>query len=316
MTAPSLHATRCAICGIEDAARELYAANFDPGAFNPAVFSARRLPDRLHYRTVRCGRCGLVRADPVADASALAELYAKGAFTYGREVRHLANTYGKQLAGLERFGVRKDAILEIGCGNGFLLEEALKQGYRTVRGVEPGHDATQAASPAVQPFLVESVMRPGLFPPDSFDVVCMFQVLDHMPDPASLLDECLRVLRPGGLMLCMNHNVEAVSARLMGERSPIVDIEHTYLFAPGTMRRLFGDHGFQVEAVGAVCNIYPLSYVARLLPMPNALKRGLLSLLDLSRLGRVTLPFPLGNLKIVARKPGAPDSKASVHDLQ
>ena len=46
--------TRCAICGAEGNAVELYPANLDFEAFNPSVFSARRLPDRIHYRMVKC----------------------------------------------------------------------------------------------------------------------------------------------------------------------------------------------------------------------------------------------------------------------
>jgi hypothetical protein len=53
----------------------LYDANFEPADLNPAVFSARRLPDRVHYRMVRCGTCGLVRSDPVAHLNTLARLY-------------------------------------------------------------------------------------------------------------------------------------------------------------------------------------------------------------------------------------------------
>ena len=64
-----LDATRCAICGTLDNALELYAANFTTNALNPEVFSARRLPDRLHFRLVRCLSCGLVRSDPVADTA-------------------------------------------------------------------------------------------------------------------------------------------------------------------------------------------------------------------------------------------------------
>jgi len=47
-----------------------------------------------------------------------------------------------------------------------------------------------------------------------------------VPNPAALLDACFAALRPGGLVLSSNHNITAVSARLLGERSPIVDIEH------------------------------------------------------------------------------------------
>src|ERR1035437_10297848 len=88
-----LRRTRCAICGTEGNAAELYPANFDPEALNPAVFSARRLPDRVHYRLVKCHACGLVRSDPVADYDVVAALYRQSSFDYGAEVPSLQRTY-------------------------------------------------------------------------------------------------------------------------------------------------------------------------------------------------------------------------------
>jgi SAM-dependent methyltransferase len=267
------------------------------------VFSARRPPDRVHYRIVRCNACGLVRSDPVADPEVLARLYTHSAFDYSEEVANLRRTYRGYLARLDRYGANKGALLEIGCGNGFFLEEALGWGYLKAQGVEPSRAAIEAASPDVRPNILCDVMRPGLFGAGSFDVICLFQALDHISDPGALLDECLRVLRPGGLALCLNHNVEAMSARLLGERSPIVDIEHTYLYGPGTATRLFTERRFQVREVGGVLNRYSLRYLMRLVPLPGAPKRLLLAFLKKSGIGRLPLIVPLGNLYLIAEKP-------------
>src|SRR6266702_2969706 len=96
----SLSPARCAICGTQGNATEIYPANFDFGAFNPSVFSARRLPDRIHYRLVKCRACGLVRSDPIASSEFLGQLYAQSTFTYRDEVADLRFTYGRYLAKL------------------------------------------------------------------------------------------------------------------------------------------------------------------------------------------------------------------------
>ena len=298
-----LKATRCAICGCEGNATELYPANFDPAALNPAVFSARRLPDRIHYRQVKCNRCGLVRADPVAPAELLAQLYAKSSFTYGDEVADLKRTYGRYLARLEQFCAGKESLLEIGCGNGFFLEEAQAQDYSTVRGVEPSQEAITKASASVREHITCDLMRPGIFTPEQFDVVCLFQVFDHIPNPKALLDECIKVLKPGGFVLAINHNVEALPARILGKRSPIIDIEHTYLYSPATMSRIFTAQGFRVRDAGRVWNRYSLYYLMRLLPLPTTLKHTLLSWLKRLAIGRWRVSIPLGNLYMVAQKP-------------
>ncbi len=298
----ALHPTRCAICGTMGDATELYPANFDLDVFNAETFSARRLPDGIRYRLVRCVHCGLVRSDPVADAEILAGLYAKSTFTYDAEVDSLKTTYGRYMHLLEHYGARGGAFLEVGCGNGFFLEEAQRQGY-TVRGVEPSAEAIAKAAPSVRGGIVCDIMRPGLFAADSFDVICIFQTFDHLPDPGSVLDECSRVLKPGGLLLCLNHNVRAVSARLLRARSPIIDIEHTYLYSPETFRRIFINHKFEVRHIGSAFNTYPLHYLVRLVPIPRNSKQRVIDMLQRSWVGNVSLRVPLGNMYLVAQKP-------------
>jgi hypothetical protein len=120
-----------------------------------------------------------------------------------------------------------------------------------------------------------------------------------------LLDSCFAALRPGGLVLSINHNITAVSARLLGERSPIVDIEHTYLYSPATMARIFTAHGFRIRKAGSVRNQYSFRYLVRLLPLPAGPKRAALAWLQRHSIGRLRLSVPLGNLYLVAQKPAA-----------
>jgi SAM-dependent methyltransferase len=299
----SLTPTVCAICRTERNADEVYPQNLPGDAFSPAVFSARRLPDQVHYRIVRCTRCGLVRSDPVADNGVLDELYARSTFDYGSEVTNLTRTYGRALRSLEPLGVRKGDLLEIGCGNGFFLEEALNEGYTRVVGVEPSAEAIARAPSRVRDAIVCDVMRPGLFDERSFDVVCMFQVFDHLTDPAQVLDVCHSILRPGGLLLCLNHNVEAFSARVLRQRSPIVDVEHTYLYSPATLSRLVRDHGFTTLRVGPVLNTYSMWYLLRLVPLPSALKSWILNGPVSERARSTVVSLPIGNLCLVAARP-------------
>ena len=251
---------------------------------------------------VRCRTCGLVRSDPIAETSVLQGLYADSLLNYETELANLRLTYGRCLVGLRRYGAVPGSLLEIGCGRGFLLEEASAQGYSLVRGVEPSRDAVAKSSEQIRPRIVCDLFRPGLFPPAAFDVVCMFQVFDHVPEPAALLDECLRVLRPGGLVLALNHNIQAWSARILGQRSPIIDVEHTFLYSPRTMRRLFERHGFEVLEVRPVWNRYSLQYLSRLAPLPPRVQQWGQRLLSSTGLGRIPCTVPLGNLRLVARK--------------
>lgn len=297
-----LQPTRCAICGTATESDQIYPANLDPAAFTAEVFSARRLPDRLHYRMVRCQTCGLVRSDPVLDAEGLAELYKHSTFDYGEELEGLRATYGAALDHVAAHLGTRAGLVDIGCGSGFVLEVAQQRGWSDIHGVEPSGDAIAKADPEIAPLIVRDMMRPGLFPDGSLSAVTLFQVLDHMPDPLGVLRDCHQILRPGGVILAFNHNVTAWSARLLGERSPIIDVEHTYLYSPDTIRRLFAQAGFDVLSVGAVRNTYSVSYLTHLLPLPRRLKQALLPRLRATTAGRRQLTVPLGNLCLLARR--------------
>lgn len=297
-----LHPTACAICGTQGNASVLYPARFDLAALNPEVFSARRLPDMLHYQLVRCNTCGLVRSDPVADGNVLAALYQQSTFTYGQDIPNLRKTYGQYLRKTDKYLAEKGQILEIGCGNGFFLEEALAQGFSEVSGIEPSQDAINLAQPDLQPRIICDMMRPGVVPQDTFDVICLFQTFDHISEPAALLEECHKALKPGGLMLCLNHNAEALSARILKEKSPIVDIEHTYLYSPKTIRQIFEKNGYETLEVGPAWNTIRLYSLLRLFPFPRGIKQKVLDFVESSPLQQARLTLPLGNLYIIARK--------------
>ncbi len=299
-----LLATRCAICGTTNGAEELYPATLELSALTAAHFSARRLPDGVHHRIVRCRRCRLVRSDPVLGPAAMAELYRASTFDYAEELDGLSSTYGAALDRVAALVPARGALLDIGCGSGFVLSLARDRGWESVRGVEPSADAIDHAAPEIRALIECDLMRPGLFGAESFDAVTLFQVLDHMPDPLELLRETLRILKPGGAILAFNHDVSAYSARVMGERSPIIDVEHTYLYSPPTMRALFEAAGFVVDSAESVRNTCSAGYLLHLAPIPSTLKRAILPRVKRSRLGRVRCTVSLGNLCLLARRPG------------
>ncbi len=298
----ALIATRCAICNTEGNADELYSASFTPEIFNADIFSARRLPDMLHYRIVECRSCGLVRSDPIVDSSLLATLYQQSGFRYELDVPNLQRTYGKYLSRLEKYAAEKERLLEIGCGNGFFLETAISHRYADVKGVEPSKNAIRAAKSEIRPHIICNIMRDGLFAENSFDTICLFQLFDHVPEPNAFLQSCRKILKPGGLILCFNHNIEALSARILGEKSPIVDVEHTFLYSPKTIKMLFEKNDFKVLEVGPSINQISLYSLVRLMPLPKGIKQAVLSALQRSGMGKASLRLPLGNLYLIAQK--------------
>src|SRR5690606_6939336 len=119
--------TICAICRDKEDTIILYRERFDKRKITAKTFSARRIPDRMHYRFVKCRRCGLVFSNPIFPPEKIVTLYKESDFTYQKESVFLGQTY---LSYLEKYVLPKKmkhtSLLEIGCGNGFFLEEVKK----------------------------------------------------------------------------------------------------------------------------------------------------------------------------------------------
>lgn len=197
----------------------------------------------------------------------------------------------------------KGKLLEIGCGNGFFLEVALAQGYREVRGVEPSSHAIEKASPKIKPFIKKEMFTRNSFPEATFDCICIFQTLDHLLDPVAMLSDALFLLKPGGIVLAINHNLDSTSAKILGEKSPIIDIEHTYLYNKETITKIFQKSGFHVLRVFYPWSRHSIGYFFSLVPLrPVALKKVIHKILDVLHVSKIPLFIPIGNLGIVAKK--------------
>lgn len=203
---------------------------------------------------------------------------------FEKAIRHLGNV--SALGNLQ--------ILEVGCGNGFFLQALMERGYKDVYGVEPSKPILSSVPKLLQKRIIGDVFKKGQFPKESFDVVCTFHTLDHVVDVASFMGEVAKLLRSGGVFLAVVHDVEGLSVKLLGERSPIFDIEHVYLFNKKTVSMLGEKAGLTVSETFGVTNTYPLSYWWRMLGLPQRL---------LGPLGKIPVTLKAGNIAVIAKKP-------------
>lgn len=280
----------------------LYKENFNIDEINERTFSARRLPDRIHYQMVVCKKCGMTYSNPILEPEKIEKLYRQSFTDYDAHVENLRITYGAYIRRLEDFGVKKGKFLDIGCGTGFMLEEALDQGYKEVWGVEPGKKSVQKAPKHIQKNIIVDVFRPGIFKRNYFDVITCFQTFDHIIEPNELLAECFKILKKGGMVLFFNHDIQALPNRILGEASPIIDIEHTYLFNKKTMKKIFTKHGFKVLAVESAYNVHNVAHWALLAPVPKFFKLPLRVALKFFRLAGIRVKMYLGNFVLYAKK--------------
>lgn len=296
--------TKCPLCDSTGNYKVLYKSNFKKDDLCPDVFSARRVPDSVHYQIVRCNNDGLVRSTPVYEQNNLEFLYKRSKFTYAEQISNLTISYLKALDKVLPSLSRESKILEIGCGNGFILSALLEQGYKNVYGVEPSLDAIQKADSRVKAHIAADTLKEEMFKKESFDFIYFFQTFDHVYDPLGFLNICHGLLSPGGFILAFNHNVESFSAKLLKEKSPIIDIEHTYLYSKNTIGKIFAKADFVPLKIFSPTSVISLRYLVWLLPIPKVVKLKILNQKNtfLDVILRLNLWIKLGNLCIIAKK--------------
>ena len=294
---------RCPVCGSADETRVYAPANLDPAKFNAYSFASRKLPEYMHHRLVECPVCDLVYANPVPVNDALSAAYEEAAFDSQVEARYAARTYASYLPQIGRRLPALAGALDIGAGDGAFLAELTRAGFTDVIGVEPSRAPIAAAAAEVRSMLRQEMFQADTAPPNSLSLVTCFQTIEHLADPLAACKEAWRALRPGGALFLIGHNRRAVSAKVLGRKSPIFDVEHLQLFSPRSFTELLERAGFAEVSVSRVVNRYPLSYWAKLFPLPAGIKAAAIKLLSLGPIRRLAIPAPVGNLAAIAYKP-------------
>lgn len=267
----SFVSTGCIICnGGND--EQLYPARLDKNSFTGYAYSARRKRKREHYRIVKCKTCSQVRSDPILNEERINQLYADSQFIFSDEAPYASRTYAHLLKRMnEKYNAGIQSLLEIGSSTGFFLEEAQALGIHDVLGFEPSTDCYEHTSESTRKLMVNDVYNPELAGNRTFDLACGFHVFDHLRDPRQVLESMLASVNPGGYVLIACHDVESWSAKLLGSRSPIFDVEHIYLFSKKTLSALLESTDCTVLEADTLTNTYPLGYWMRMLPVADKL---------------------------------------------
>lgn len=144
--------------------------------------------------------------------------------------------YNELLDGFERFR-RNNRLIDVGCGAGNFLEVASKRGWE-VHGTEYGERALAACrSRGIR--IIEGALDPANYEPGGFDVVCSFEVIEHLPRPKEELRRMVNILRPGGALYVTTPNYRSLGHILAGRGWSVVNYpEHLNYFTPATLRRL------------------------------------------------------------------------------
>ncbi len=233
--------TTCAVCGSRDAV--LWRVSGDNLLGGPDL-----------WRAVRCARCQTRRLDPRPPAREMARFYAPD--TYARaeeansEVGKRLDAYNARVAARADLAVpaiagRRLNALDVGCGDGRFMAALAQLGW-SVAGTETDSVAADLARRRAHATIYEVPTEALDLPTESFDLVSLLHVLEHVPDPAATLATCFRLLRPGGALLLALPNAQSAEARLFGSAWYHLDLpRHLWGFTPGSLARLTEQLGFE-----------------------------------------------------------------------
>jgi SAM-dependent methyltransferase len=292
----------CPLCGSNDRSQVFAEADFDFAALDGFAFASRKIPEYMHYRLISCPTCDLLYASPLPRPEELAGNYSEAGFDSGLEARYAARTYAGLLPPIMERLPDRHGTLDIGTGDGAFLAELLTLGFTGVSGLEPSRAPIAAAAEQVRPLIREGVFAPKDYTPGEFSLITCFQTIEHLPDPLSMSVRAHELLKPGGCVFYVCHDRRALSAQLLGLKSPIFDIEHLQLFSPESGAYLLEKSGFRDIVVKPVINSYPLSYWLKLFPFPAGLKKTILGKLEGTRIGLCPISLPVGNLAVIGFK--------------
>lgn len=214
------------------------------------------LLDRRHVRAelVECANCSLVYQNPRPTSAEIGEHYPPEYVSYTDHASEKKNWLLQQAID---YGFRKrckfitrhkqsGSLLDIGCAAGTFLLSMRKLGNWQVTGVELTEEVAALARERHNLDVRSGTLEAANFADEQFDVVTMWDVLEHVHDPAATLREINRILKPDGLLLVRVPNLACWDAAIFEECWAGFDApRHLYIFTPQTLDRLMEQSGLE-----------------------------------------------------------------------
>ena len=225
-----------------------------------AVCDSRNIqPKLVDFRNIKiwnCRDCGFQFMNPQYSDADLDDFYsspylAQQDFDRWHPVEMRINDFHFSL--IEKYA-RPGSLLDVGCGKGHLVEAAANRGWRV-----EGYDVDQATVDEVARRLDIKTSSGNFYSRDfdTYDLVTLNAVLEHLKDPNRYLSKISGLIKEGGYLFILVPNIRSLSHRFkywmekLGIRKKRVgnyyDTDHHVLyFTPGTLTRLLEKHGFEV----------------------------------------------------------------------
>ena len=134
-------------------------------------------------------------------------------------------------------------LLDVGCGSGYRLRRMAEAGWK-VEGIDFDQQAVKMARSKGFEVRCGSLVEAS-YPADTFDVVSMYHVIEHVDNPLNVLRECIRILRPGGRLVLATPNIQSWGHKRFGVAwRGLEPPRHLHLFSSAALNALLASAGF------------------------------------------------------------------------
>ena len=214
--------------------------------------------DTPDTRVVRCTHCGLVYLNPrlkrFSENFTLSEAYLRefylpdqqriGRLTPDGGIDHEKNRsfHARPLEQMKPYRMN-NRVLDVGCAIGLFLAAAQRDGWESF-GIEPSRPLSDYGRHRFGINIYQGELHERAFPDGYFDVVTLWEVVEHLMHPLNVLREVYRVLRPGGLLLLSTPNWHDIAREILGARWNNFVTDHFQFFTQATIRQALRWAGF------------------------------------------------------------------------
>ena len=295
----------CNLCGARDA-QLVFPSTLTSATPDAKDFRCTSASYGIHPPIVRCRVCSLMYANPRWESGLVLENYnVVEDPTYVEEREGRVLTFQRNLLPFEKLIAENSQtrkLLDVGCHIGVMVELAKEHGW-DAWGVEPSKWAAEQAQARGLNVLNKTLAEANLAE-SSFDIVTMWDVIEHLTDPATEIRNVHRVLKKGGIFAIHTIDIESPFAKLMGKRWPWLMEMHLYYFSPRTLGKMLEQNGFEVVASSAQGRYLRLGYLTtRVEPYSKFIATTIAAIAKRFNLMGLALPVNFGDLfTLYARK--------------
>jgi len=219
--------------------------------------SFKKLIKKDHMNIVQCDACELVYTNPIFDDEHYKSTYkSKDYQEIVKDLGEESHNYRVERFGNERINIlknylkNKDSVkyLDVGCSTGFVVEAAQNNGWEAT-GIDLNPSAIEfGKSKGLD--LRNNALDEISFSEKYFDIISLFDVLEHLTNPKEIIDQALHYLNKDGLLFIYVPNWDSASRLLMGDKAHFIwPTHHLNYYTPDTIKFFLENFGLKIEYI-------------------------------------------------------------------